>query len=48
MFPLLKSILKKVTKSKLFDAINDNDGDIAAQQSLNDLMEQQLAYLRDK
>lgn len=30
------------------DAINDNDGDIAAQQSLNDLMEQQLAYLRDK
>lgn len=30
------------------DAINDNDGNIAAQQSLNDLMEQQLAYLRDK
>ena len=30
------------------DAIKDNDGDIAAQQSLNDLMEQQLAYLRDK
>lgn len=30
------------------DAINDNDGNLAAQQSLNDLMEQQLAYLRDK
>lgn len=30
------------------DAINDNDGNIVAQQSLNDLMEQQLAYLRDK
>lgn len=30
------------------DAIDDNDGNLAAQQSLNDLMEQQLAYLRDK
>jgi hypothetical protein len=30
------------------DAIKDNDGDIAAQQALNDLMEQQLAYLKDK
>ena len=30
------------------DAIDDNEGNIAAQQSLNDLMEQQLAYLKDK
>lgn len=30
------------------DAIRDNEGDLNAQQSLNDLMEQQLAYLRDK
>ena len=30
------------------DAIDDNDGNIAAQKSLNGLMEQQLAYLKDK
>ena len=30
------------------DAIGDNEGDIAAQQALNNLMEQQLAYLKDK
>ncbi|MBR4261646.1 MAG: hypothetical protein IKQ33_06855 [Clostridia bacterium] len=30
------------------DAIKENEGNIAAQQSLNDLMEQQLGYLRDK
>jgi len=30
------------------DAIDDNEGNIAAQQSLNNLMEQQLAYLKDK
>ena len=30
------------------DAIDDNKGNIAAQQSLNNLMEQQLAYLKDK
>ena len=30
------------------DAIEDNEGDIAAQQALNNLMEQQLAYLKDK
>lgn len=30
------------------DTIGDNEGDIAAQQALNNLMEQQLAYLKDK
>ena len=30
------------------DAIRENEGNIAAQQSLNDLMQQQLGYLRDK
>ena len=30
------------------DAIGDNEGDITAQQALNNLMEQQLAYLKDK
>ena len=30
------------------DAIDDNEGNVAAQQSLNNLMEQQLAYLKDK
>ena len=30
------------------DAINGADGDLAAQQSLTDLMEQQVNYLRDK
>ena len=30
------------------DAIDDNEDNIAAQQSLNNLMEQQLAYLKDK
>lgn len=30
------------------DAINDNEGNIKAQQSLNDLMQEELKYLRDK
>ena len=30
------------------DAIRENEGNVAAQQSLNDLMQQQLGYLRDK
>jgi len=30
------------------DAIKDNDGNIAAQKSLNNMMREQLAYLKDK
>ena len=35
-------------QSKVQDAINDNEGNVEAQEKIRDLMDEQLAYLKDK
>ena len=35
-------------QAKVQDAINDNDGNVEAQEQIKDLMDEQLSYLQDK